>query len=287
MEALLKFGNHIDIDRDRDIGTEYLSFNNLSTNDILRYIIMLIINNITYYVIAIVINIIINRNSKININRNINEEYIEKNYYYKQHIERYTNFNEDPLIEFTDVSVLYEKKVVVHEYEFFKTISLLFLWKSKKKRMAYALRHVNFKIYRNEMFVVLGRHGSGKTTLFKLLLGLINNTFGTIRVNDKFNMDIKDIRKEFGICCQTNALYDELTVKEHIKLFIKLKNCKNDIEKILNEVGLEQYSDDPVKILNECQKRKLCIAIALIGNPKYILFDEPTKDLDLLSKRMI
>lgn len=66
-----------------------------------------------------------------------------------------------------------------------------------------------------------------------------------------------------------------------------MKNCKKSIDEVLYEVGLEHNSDDPVKILNECQKRKLCIAIALIGNPKYIILDEPTKDLDLLSKRMI
>jgi len=193
IEALLKY-------KVFDKGTIYLSFNNLLANGIMKYIIMLIVNNIIYYITANFINIIIfKRNSKGNAKRNINLEYIDKNFFYKQYIERYINFNEDPLIEFTDVSILYENKVVVDEREFLQNNSISFLWKARKKRMTYALRHVNFKIYNNEIFAILGGHGSGKTTLFRLVLGLINSTFGTVRVNDKYDLNINDIRKNFGL----------------------------------------------------------------------------------------
>jgi len=83
-------------------------------------------------------------------------------------------------------------------------------------------------------------------------------------------------------------LYDDLTVKDHIVLFAKLKELNDiDIDQILEEHDLMSVNETKTKYLSESQKRKLCLAIAFIGNPKYVFLDEPTVSFDYESKKRI
>jgi len=90
-----------------------------------------------------------------------------------------------------------------------------------------------------------------------------------------------------GICFQSNILFDELTVKDHMTFMKMIKQSEEDIDIIIKDFDLLNYKNDIVKILSESQKRKLCIAMAMIGNPKYIFLDEPTTNLDFQSKIFI
>ena len=90
-----------------------------------------------------------------------------------------------------------------------------------------------------------------------------------------------------GICSQENILFESLTVKQNLIVFMGLKNVNGDSNLILKKVGLSNKTDTKVKHLSGGQKRKLCIAIAISGNPKYLFLDEPTTGLDPVSRREI
>ncbi|ORX53392.1 hypothetical protein BCR36DRAFT_403608 [Piromyces finnis] len=152
----------------------------------------------------------------------------------------------------------------------------------------YALNNINFKVYKNEIFGILGHNGAGKTTLINIMTGLINPDQGNLYYNGKdFFKDKINIRKEFGICPQNCSLFENLTVEQNIKIFGKIKEINPNAIDILKEVDLSSKIHEKVSLLSGGQKKKLNIAIALIGNPKYIFLDEPTTGLDPLSRRKI
>ncbi|OUM67177.1 hypothetical protein PIROE2DRAFT_34213, partial [Piromyces sp. E2] len=90
-----------------------------------------------------------------------------------------------------------------------------------------------------------------------------------------------------GICLQDNILYENLTVEDNFKLFYGIRNIPQDIDNVLKSIGLTEKKYFKPCELSGGQKRKLCIGLALIDNPKYIFLDEPTTSLDPLSRRNI
>jgi len=151
-----------------------------------------------------------------------------------------------------------------------------------------ALNDVSFKAYQNEIFCILGHKGSGKTTLIKILTGLISPDKGLIMYEDiKLHKNKQEIREKMGVCNQENILFDLLSVEENINVFSDLKSVKDNTQEILTKIGLWKKKDTQVENLNGGEKRKLCIGIALLGNPRYIILDEPTSGLDPVSKRNV
>lgn len=148
-----------------------------------------------------------------------------------------------------------------------------------------------FKILKNIFFTIsgqitaiLGHNGAGKSTLFNILTGLTSPTLGTAYV---FGYDIRNhsdmtmIRRMTGVCPQHDILFDELTPREHLYFFAAVRGIKHDdmeaeVEKTVRECDLGDNCDKIVKHLSGGQKRKLSVGIAIIGNPRIIIFDEPT-----------
>ncbi|OUM66056.1 hypothetical protein PIROE2DRAFT_6854, partial [Piromyces sp. E2] len=89
------------------------------------------------------------------------------------------------------------------------------------------------------------------------------------------------------ICTQDNILFDLLTVEENINIFSGLKDLNINVREVLSKVDLYKKKDSQVENLSGGQKRKLCVAIALLGNPKYVFLDEPTTGLDPVSRRKV
>jgi len=120
------------------------------------------------------------------------------------------------------------------------------------------------------------------------MVGLLKSSKGDVYFSGRsISKKLNTIRKEFGVCTQTNIIYDELTVEEHIKFYAELRNVKVNIDEVLKEVDLTEQKNTKASKLSGGQKRKLCISMAIIGNPKYIFLDEPTTGLDPLSRRKI
>ncbi|CAG9831939.1 unnamed protein product, partial [Diabrotica balteata] len=155
-----------------------------------------------------------------------------------------------------------------------------------RKPTVTALDGINLSIYKGQITAILGHNGAGKTTLFNILTGLSSPTSGSAFV---FGYDVRNandmdkIRRMTGVCPQHDILFDDLTPREHLEFFAAIKgipNRKSAIDKIIREIDLVDKIDTASRSLSGGQKRKLSIGIALIGDPKIVILDEPTAGVD-------
>jgi ABC-type multidrug transport system ATPase subunit len=152
-----------------------------------------------------------------------------------------------------------------------------------------ANNNISFKVYKDEIFAILGHNGAGKSTLIQNMVGIIKPDHGeTYYSGLPFSKNKKKIRSQFGICLQSDVLIKGFTVADHFKLHSGIKGVNNtDFESWIKEIDLVGKEHYEVQKMSGGQKRKLCIGLALIGNPKYVFLDEPTTGLDPLSRRKI
>ena len=152
-----------------------------------------------------------------------------------------------------------------------------------------AVDNFNGEIYSNEIFCLLGHNGAGKTTLISMISGIQDPDNGDIFLGATSLVTNKDyLYKNIGLCAQDDIFFDYLTVEEHLYLMSELKGqraTKEEVNTLMTELGLQTKKDAASSTLSGGQKRKLCIAIALIGNSKLILLDEPTSGMDVVAKK--
>uniref|UniRef100_A0A2C9L5H4 ABC transporter domain-containing protein n=2 Tax=Biomphalaria glabrata TaxID=6526 RepID=A0A2C9L5H4_BIOGL len=148
-------------------------------------------------------------------------------------------------------------------------------------------------IYESHITCLLGHNGAGKTTLMNMLTGVVPPTSGTAKIlhlDITDSSDLEEIRSHCGICPQHNILYDTLSCVEHLEMFANIKGVRPEkiqkkVESVLQDVDLTSQAETFAKDLSGGQKRKLSVAIALIGDPKLIFLDEPTAGMDPFSRR--
>ena len=154
------------------------------------------------------------------------------------------------------------------------------------------LRNVDLKLFEGENLVVLGRSGTGKSVLIKLISGLLKPDSGTINVlgevvNDLKERELMQLRLKIGFSFQNSALYDSMTVRENLE-FPLVRNKRNlsraeinrEVEDVLEGVGLSQAINQMPSELSGGQKKRIGIARTLILRPDIMLYDEPTAGLD-------
>lgn len=135
--------------------------------------------------------------------------------------------------------------------------------------------------------------GAGKTTTMSMLTGMISPSSGTAIVNGKdIRRDMNEVRSSIGLCPQHNILFDDLTVREHIDFFSRLKGLhksevKSEVEKYVKLLKLEDKIDARAGSLSGGMKRKLSVGIALCANSKVVLFDEPSSGVDPSARRAL
>jgi phospholipid/cholesterol/gamma-HCH transport system ATP-binding protein len=160
------------------------------------------------------------------------------------------------------------------------------------------LRNVSFRIRRGETKIIVGVSGSGKSTILKLILGLIRPDSGQILFEDKditllTEQELGDVRKKIGMVFQEGALFDSLDVRENVAYRLYEDGHLPDAEieqvavRLLSFVGLEEAIDKMPAELSGGMKRRVGIARALVGTPRVVLYDEPTAGLDPITKRTI
>ena len=169
---------------------------------------------------------------------------------------------------------------------------------SKSFENEIVLKNVSFRIRRGETKVILGVSGSGKSTILKLILGLIRPDSGQILFEDQditrlTEQELGDVRKKIGMVFQEGALFDSLDVCENVGYRLYEDGHLQDTEieqvvmRILGFVGLEEAIDKMPAELSGGMKRRVGIARALVGTPRVVLYDEPTAGLDPITKRTI
>ena len=154
------------------------------------------------------------------------------------------------------------------------------------------LRGIDLDLFQGENLVVLGRSGTGKSVLIKLISGLLRPDTGTIEVlgqevttiSDK---ELQELRIRIGFSFQNSALYDSMTVRKNLE-FPLVRNRKGitraeidkAVEEVLDSVGLSQTINQMPAELSGGQRKRIGIARTLILNPEIMLYDEPTAGLD-------
>lgn len=128
-----------------------------------------------------------------------------------------------------------------------------------------------------------------------MLTGLIAPTSGGALIYG-YNMsdpcELEEARRTIGFCPQQNVLFDDFTVLEHLVFFARLKGASKDIamasaRRIIDEIGMQDKMDVQAKQLSGGQKRRLSIAIAVLGSPKVLILDEPSSGVDIYSQRSL
>ncbi|KAA6431518.1 ATP-binding cassette domain-containing protein [Dyadobacter flavalbus] len=156
----------------------------------------------------------------------------------------------------------------------------------------HVLRGVNLKINKGENVVVLGRSGTGKSVLIKIIAGLLRQDKGMCKVlgsevSTLNENELRDLRLKIGFSFQNSALYDSMTVRENLE-FPLVRNVANlsraeineQVEYVLDAVGLLQTINQVPSELSGGQRKRIGIARTLILKPEIMLYDEPTAGLD-------
>ena len=155
---------------------------------------------------------------------------------------------------------------------------------SKKYNNFSAIDNISFKIRNPGILGLLGTNGAGKTTLMGMILGLIQPTFGKIRIFDQeYSLNKYDILKKINYESPYIDLPKKLTVKQNLILYARLYGVENHLEKIMklsDSIKILDILDKKFGNLSAGQKTKVGICKALINSPELLLLDEPTASLD-------
>lgn len=153
------------------------------------------------------------------------------------------------------------------------------------------LKDVSFDVEEGAVFALLGANGAGKTTAINILTTLMSADGGTVEV-DGHDPAIRpeEVRRRISLTGQFAAVDDVLTARENLELIGDLRHVKNPkatAAKLLKDFSLEDAADRPVQAFSGGMRRRLDIAMSLIGDPSIIFFDEPTTGLDPQSRNAL
>lgn len=163
----------------------------------------------------------------------------------------------------------------------------------------HVLRGIDLRVFKGENVVVLGRSGTGKSVLIKIMAGLLKPDSGSVNVlgyevPSLNTRELRAFRLKIGFSFQSSALYDSMTVKENLEFplvrnstHLTRRERKESIERVLDAVGLLQSINQMPSELSGGQRKRIGIARTLIMRPQIMLYDEPTAGLDPITSTEI
>jgi phospholipid/cholesterol/gamma-HCH transport system ATP-binding protein len=160
------------------------------------------------------------------------------------------------------------------------------------------LRNVSLTLISGHTKIILGASGAGKSTVLRLILGLLKPDAGIIWVNGERvdqlpEVELMKVRGQIGMVFQEGALFDSLTVRENVgyKLYeemaLPIPEADRRVEEVLGFVGLGEYIDRQPSDLSGGQRRRVAIARAIAARPRLLLYDEPTTGLDPITANSV
>jgi len=156
-----------------------------------------------------------------------------------------------------------------------------------------AVDNLNLDVNKGEITVLLGHNGAGKTTAMSIMCGMYPPTSGSVLINGhnvSTNMD--SARESLGLCPQFDIIWKKLSVRQHLRLYCKLKGIddekfiEQEIQTFLVDLDLKEKEHELAETLSGGQKRCLSCSIALIGGSKTVILDEPTSGMDPEKRRL-
>ncbi|CAH2064996.1 unnamed protein product [Thlaspi arvense] len=167
--------------------------------------------------------------------------------------------------------------------------------KCKKTAPYHALKGLWMNIAKDQLFCLLGPNGAGKTTTINCLTGINPVTGGDALIygnSIRSSVGMSNIRKMIGVCPQFDILWDALSGEEHLRLFANIKGLSpalinSMVEKSLAEVKLTEAGKIRAGSYSGGMKRRLSVAVSLIGDPKLVFLDEPTTGMDPITRRHV
>jgi ABC-2 type transport system ATP-binding protein len=149
-----------------------------------------------------------------------------------------------------------------------------------------AVAGITFEVRQGEVYGLLGHNGAGKTTAVEILEGHRTRSSGEVTV---LGMDPatggREMRDRIGVVLQTSGIESELTVREAIGLYGSVYRRRRPLDEVLDLVGLDEKADDRVGVLSGGQKRRVDLALGIVGYPEVLFLDEPTTGFDPAARR--
>ncbi|XP_040071704.2 ATP-binding cassette sub-family A member 17-like [Ixodes scapularis] len=161
----------------------------------------------------------------------------------------------------------------------------------KKFATVHAVKGLSFTVLSKECFGFLGSNGAGKTTAFQMLAALIPASRGEAYMRRCIlSWEARKWQSKVGYCPQYGGLLETLTAREYLRLFASLRGVSTHkidqlVESIFNLMGLDGIADNRCGTYSGGNKRKLSMAVAIIGLPRLVLLDEPTAGVDVVARR--
>ena len=158
--------------------------------------------------------------------------------------------------------------------------------KGVKKAYKYVevLKGVDLEVEQGCIFALLGSNGTGKTTMIRIMATLLKADAGSIMINGfDIEKNPSEIRSSISLTGQFAAIDEILTGRENLQMIAKLRHLKNPngvADELINRFGMSEAADRRVGTYSGGMKRRIDIAMSLVGNPKIIFLDEPTTGLD-------
>jgi ABC-2 type transport system ATP-binding protein len=151
---------------------------------------------------------------------------------------------------------------------------------------------ISFSVEEGEIFGLLGANGSGKTTTFNMLSGLLAPSSGSVTILGKSIRELQKVKPEIGFVTQEDSFYETLTVRENLEFFasqsgVPGRDAQERIKKLLAQTKLAEKGGVLASKLSGGMKKRLNIACSLVHDPKVIFFDEPTVGLDPVVRKEI
>ena len=149
-----------------------------------------------------------------------------------------------------------------------------------------AVDSVSLDVEKGQIFGLLGPNAAGKTTLIRILCGIVRSDKGTVRIDD---MSVAQAKANFGYVAQYFGQYEELSVWENLKFYAKMYGVKDEdrLQALLQRYALEPFKGQLAGALSGGYQRRLALTCALAHDPKVLFLDEPTAGIDPVTRKLL